>query len=87
MGFYFVNKLCEMTIQRHRRISKDTETDKFLPRAAKLTQSSTLQRQPIVPQGQDQGQQTELLLPQRVGGVLPYVAPPQPPLFRFLVHF
>lgn len=42
VGFYFVNKLCEMTIQRHRRISKDTETDKFLPRAVKLTQSSTL---------------------------------------------
>lgn len=42
VGFYFVNKLCEMTIQRHRRIGKDTETDKFLPRAAKLTQSSSL---------------------------------------------
>lgn len=32
VGFYFVNKLCEMTIQMHRRLGKDTETDKFLPK-------------------------------------------------------
>lgn len=42
MGFYFINKLCEMTVQRHRRTGKDSETVSSCLKAAKLTQSSTL---------------------------------------------